>query len=201
MRRPPLVATLIVLLAVTTMIALGVWQLQRRVEKERLLADLATNPARPVIPFPDPPYGDTLLFRRSTATCAAVRAFAIEGAGNAGFRVIARCARSGGGEMAVQLGTTHDAEFRPRWAGGAVTGRISHAPDHRPLIATVFARGHRQELLLVADSPAPGLTANGVPGIESVPNNHLAYAVQWFIFAAVALVIYALALWRRERTG
>jgi surfeit locus 1 family protein len=34
-----------------------------------------------------------------------------------------------------------------------------------------------------------------------VPNNHLAYAVQWFLFAGVAAVIYALALRRRTRAG
>jgi surfeit locus 1 family protein len=34
-----------------------------------------------------------------------------------------------------------------------------------------------------------------------VPNNHLAYAVQWFLFAAVASVIYVLALRWRGRNG
>ncbi len=32
-----------------------------------------------------------------------------------------------------------------------------------------------------------------------MPNNHLSYAVQWFSFAATALIIYALALRRRRR--
>ncbi|HNJ47416.1 MAG TPA: SURF1 family protein, partial [Novosphingobium sp.] len=30
-----------------------------------------------------------------------------------------------------------------------------------------------------------------------IPNNHLSYAVQWFLFAATALVIYGLALRKR----
>ncbi len=30
-----------------------------------------------------------------------------------------------------------------------------------------------------------------------MPNNHLAYAVQWFLFAAIAGAIYVLALRRR----
>jgi surfeit locus 1 family protein len=51
--------------------------------------------------------------------------------------------------------------------------------------------------MLVSDRPAPGLTANAPPDPASVPNNHLAYAVQWFLFAAVAVVVYVVALRRR----
>jgi surfeit locus 1 family protein len=58
-----------------------------------------------------------------------------------------------------------------------------------------------QQLLLVADTPAPGLAANEMPSIESIPNNHLAYAVQWFLFAGIAVIIYLLALRRRARKG
>jgi surfeit locus 1 family protein len=32
----------------------------------------------------------------------------------------------------------------------------------------------------------------------NIPNNSFAYAIQWFLFAATALVIYALALRRRR---
>ena len=55
-------------------------------------------------------------------------------------------------------------------------------------------------LMIVSAAPAPGLTAPKRPDPESLPNNHLAYAVQWFLFAISALAIYALALrqrWRR----
>ena len=34
--------------------------------------------------------------------------------------------------------------------------------------------------------------------IGLVPNNHLAYGVQWFLFAAVAAIIYAVAVLRRR---
>ena len=56
-------------------------------------------------------------------------------------------------------------------------------------------------VLLVAATPAAGLSPNAPPSIESIPNNHLAYAVQWFLFAGVAAVIYAIALRRRGKTG
>ena len=37
------------------------------------------------------------------------------------------------------------------------------------------------------------------PELSSVPNNHLAYAVQWFLFATVAAIIYVLALRLQQR--
>ena len=54
-------------------------------------------------------------------------------------------------------------------------------------------------MMLVADTPAAGLEANPSPDIDAVPNNHLAYAVQWFLFAAIAAIIYALAVVWRNR--
>ena len=64
----------------------------------------------------------------------------------------------------------------PVWSGGVVTGRIAPGPR------------------LVADPPLAGLQPNAKPDPADIPNNHLAYAVQW-----VALVIYALALRKRMR--
>jgi surfeit locus 1 family protein len=55
--------------------------------------------------------------------------------------------------------------------------------------------------MLIARVPATDLKAAAPPSPDDVPNNHLAYAVQWFFFAAVALVIYALALRKRWREG
>lgn len=199
-RRLPIVATILVVLAVAAMIGLGFWQLQRRTEKLAALVVLAANPSRPVIAMPIPAVGDDLLFRRASANCVRPVSFSTEGAGNAGYRIIAQCSTGAEGPgFAVQIGTTREPDFKPRWAGGVVTGLISHAPSHDSLIAGLFAKAAPKPLLLVADTPAPGLTANKVPNIESIPNNHLAYAVQWFAFAAIALVIYGLALGRRVR--
>ncbi len=200
MKRFPIIATILVVLAVAAMIGLGVWQLQRRTEKLSELNVLMANPSKPPIAFPSPPIGDDLLFRRATAFCLRPVGFAVEGAGAAGFRVIASCATGAEGPgFMVQLGTTLDAEFKAKWTGGKVSGMISHAPSHVPLIAGLVGKQQPKALMLVSDTPAPGLTANATPSIESIPNNHLAYAVQWFLFAVVALVIYAIALWRRQR--
>lgn len=202
MKRFPIVATVLVALAAIAMVALGIWQLQRRGQKLAELRVLAANPSKPPIAFPIPAIGDDLLFRRAGAFCLKPVSFVLDGAGKAGFRVIARCATGAEGPgFSVQLGTTHDPEFKPRWSGGKVSGMISHAPSDKPLIATMFGKAAPQQLLLVADTPAPGLAANEMPSVESIPNNHLAYAVQWFLFAGIAVIIYLLALRRRARKG
>ncbi|GAA0679425.1 surfeit locus 1 family protein [Sphingomonas insulae] len=193
MKRFPIVSTIVVGLAVAAMIALGLWQLlDRAPRKEAYLAQLAANPSRPAIAFPNAP-DETLLFRRTYATCTRPDRQRLAGAGAAGFRLIADC----GNGLIVQLGTTPDPMFKGRWNGGAVTGFISHAPDARSLIGSLFDHSP-QRLMLVADTPAPGLGANGRPDLSSVPNNHLSYAVQWFLFAAIAVVIYVLAVRRRR---
>ena len=62
---------------------------------------------------------------------------------------------------------------------------------------SLIGKSQPKTLMLVSDTPAAGLDANPGPDLSAVPNNHLAYAVQWFIFAALAGIIYGLALrWR-----
>ncbi len=198
MRRIPLFPTLVVACAIAAMIALGLWQLLDRLpRKEAFLAQIAANPARPVIRFPAVA-DERLLFRRATAVCRDPAVPVLQGAGAAGYRLIVRC-RGGAGApaMMVQLGTTRDTATKITWPGGAVSGFISHAPDARSLIGSLFDDRPRA-LMLVLDTPPPGLKANGTPDIGSIPNSHLAYAGQWFFFAAIAAVIYALALRRRR---
>ena len=197
MTRVPVIPTIVVALAVAAMIALGLWQLlDRAPKKNAYIAQLAANPRLPPIAFPRFP-DDALLFRRASGMCLQPVNQRLAGAGAAGFRVIADC-RTGaeGPGMIVQLGTTRDPGFRSAWRGGAVAGFISHAPDSRSLIGSLFDRTP-QRLMLVSIAPGPGLAANGTPDVSSVPNNHVSYAVQWFFFAAIAAVIYAIAVRRR----
>ena len=203
MPKLPLIPTLIVGIAVAAMIALGVWQLDRKAQKEALLAQLAANFDRPVMAFPRYPVGDANLFRRATANCLETVGWRKQGGrsakGTIGTRQLAEC-RTGaeGPVLLVDMGVAQDPKFQPQWKGGQVTGTITHAPDTRPLIASLFDSTPKT-LMLVSDQPAPGLEATARPELSSVPNNHLAYAVQWFLFALVAVVIYVLALrWRQK---
>ena len=197
--RIPVIPTILVTLAIAAMIGLGLWQLLDRLpKKEAFLAQLAANPAKPPMAFPRLP-DETLLFRRASGLCLQPTAITLAGAGKSGFRAIAQC-RTGaeGPGMIVQLGTTRDPMAKIAWAGGEVSGFISHAPDGRSLIGSLFDHSP-PPLMLVLDTPPAGLAPNGRSDVSSVPNNHLAYGVQWFLFAAVAGIIYAVAVLRRSR--
>ncbi|UUL81600.1 SURF1 family protein [Sphingomonas qomolangmaensis] len=204
MKRLPIVSTIVVLLAVVTMIALGIWQLQRRDGKEALLASFARNADLPVIAFPDPPVGERYLFRRATAQCASVaditRAAGRSVDGVSGYRYLADCTSETGSAYKVEMGVAADPGFMPVWRGGSVTGQMTYAPNSAPLLQRWFGGAAPDRLMLVATSPpVAGLLPSRAPDPSGVPNNHLAYAVQWFAFAGIALVIYGLALRRRMR--
>lgn len=203
MRRFPLVATIVVGLAVLAMIALGFWQLQRRDEKLALLAQLTANQHLAPIAFPAIPVGDTLLFRRASAFCLKPVSWQSRGgrdaSGKPGWRQIAHCSTGAEGPgVMIQIGIAPTAQARPGWNGGKVEGYISHAPSASPMIVAAFTHTPKT-LMLVADPPQAGLAANPPADLSSVPNNHLAYAVQWFLFAAIAAIIYGIALRRRLR--
>jgi cytochrome oxidase assembly protein ShyY1 len=53
---------------------------------------------------------------------------------------------------------------------------------------------------IVSASAAPPLAPSAPPRLDTLPNNHLLYAFQWFFFAAAAAVIFWLALRRRLST-
>lgn len=186
----PIVPTIVVIAAMATMIALGVWQLQRKGEKEALLEAYRAAMEMPPVAWPESP--DTgLLFRRATGFClepVGWRALAGRNRdGETGWQHVAAC-RTGGGEgpgMQVAMGWSRSPDYAGDWGGGAVSGMIVLDPEYT--------------LRLVSDDPAPGLEAVARPSPESIPNNHLLYAIQWFFFAAAAGLIYLLALRRRLR--
>ncbi|MFD1788125.1 SURF1 family protein [Sphingomonas floccifaciens] len=201
MKRWPVIPTLVVAIAIVAMIGLGFWQLARRQEKEAALVQLAANVDRPPVLFPAGGTGDDLLFRKSAIDCLSVTDIARQSGrtagGTPGWRVIAACRTPTAGIVAVQLGIASDFNTAPAFSGGPVTGYLSYAPDSQPLITDLFNRSPKR-LMLISDAPPIGLTANPGPDLSSVPNNHLAYAVQWFLFAGVAAIIYLLALRRRR---
>jgi surfeit locus 1 family protein len=202
MRRVPLLPTLLVCLAVAAMIALGFWQLDRRTQKQSALAVYAANVLQPTVTIDNGNADASLLFRHARSACQAVTAWRRQGGrgikGAQGWRQIATCRTQANDTLLVDMGVTPDPMFRPHWPGGVVSGTLTRAPDHRPLIASVFD-ATPQPLMLVSDQAAPGLEPSAPPDISTVPNNHLAYAVQWFLFAGVAIIIYVLALRLRTR--
>lgn len=185
MRRVPLIATLVVLLAVGTMIRLGMWQLDRLHEKQAMLARYAAAEAdRTVRTWPGDGISGYARVRTQCRSAGPTRPEAgRSAAGQTGWAQVADCTTPGGARARIVLGWSA-APVAVQWAGGPVTG--THVP-----------RG--DATVIVADPPLAGLQPSARPDPRDLPNNHLAYAVQWFLFAAVALVIYALALRTRMK--
>ncbi len=186
MKRIPIVATIVVTLAVALMIGLGIWQLQRAGWKDALIAQYQANLAKPPMSFPElGPVAPDAMFRKSSAMCLSVAKWRVEAGqtptGQPGYRQIAECRTGAEGPGAlIDMGLSADPKLVPKWTGGTVDGLITTEPNHASVIASAFGK-------------APVLP----PNPETVPNNHRAYAVQWFIFAGIALVIYGLALRKR----
>lgn len=194
MRRLPVIPTIIVLAAVAIMLGLGLWQLQRAQEKERLIARYAAAEKLPPIAFPTNRVREDQLplFRSATGVCLRVlgkQAVAGENRdGEPGYVQIVDCAAGApGARMPVEVGWSKNPNAPLNWSGGPVSGII--APDART--------GMR----LVAASAPPGLEPSAPPSLSSVPNNHRSYALQWFAFAGVALLIYGLAVRKRLADG
>ena len=191
-RRLPVIPTIIVAAAVAVMIGLGIWQLQRAHWKEALLARYGEAEKLPPITWPTVPLRDAQLplFRHATGVClrpVGKRAVAGENvAGETGYVHIIDCVTGAEGPgMSVEVGWSKDPNAKANWSGGPVSGII--APDRR------------SRMRLVAASAPPGLQPSAPPSIGSIPNNHRFYAVQWFSFAAIALIIYGLAVRKRMK--
>ena len=200
MRRLPVIPTLVVALAVATMIALGIWQLRRAAWKEALLADYGRAAALPAVDL-DPLLASgrplpALSFRRALVTCEArdapVTAQAGRSTGDAtgqAYYVACRPAASGdAGRLRINAGWADRPDAARRLTlSGLVAGRLGVVGPDGPIT-------------LVAATPAAPLTiASAPPDLAAIPNNHLSYALQWFAFALTAAVIYLLAVRRRHR--
>ncbi|HEU4697350.1 MAG TPA: SURF1 family protein [Sphingomicrobium sp.] len=189
-RRLPIIPTIVVLAAVAAMIGLGVWQLRRAQWKEGLLAQYAHAERLPPISWPTEPLHSSALplFRHATGMCVrpvGQRAVAGENrAGEPGYVHVVDCSTGAEGPgMSVEVGWSKDPNAKVNWNGGLVSGII--APDRRT------------QMRLVAASAPSGLQPSAEPSLASIPNNHRFYAMQWFAFAAIALIIYALAVRKR----
>ena len=191
-RRLPVVPTILVAAAVAVMIGLGVWQLQRAQWKDGLLERYANAGQQPPMAWPAMAPSDEQLplFRRASGHCLKPEvAKAVAGqnrSGESGFVFLVDCATGAEGPgMRVQLGWSKNPKATFKWAGGPVEGVI--APDSET------------RMRLVADQAPAGLEPTARPSLSAISNNHLMYAIQWFAFAAIALVIYALAV--RSKLG
>ena len=193
-RRLPVLPTIIVAAAVAVMIGLGVWQLQRAQWKEGLLDRYAGASAQPQMAWPvmAPTDEQLPLFRWASGHCLKpeiTKAVAGQNrSGESGYVFLVDCATGAEGPgMRVQLGWSKNPKASFQWSGGPVAGVI--APDGQV------------RMRLVADQAPSGLEASARPSLSTISNNHRLYAIQWFAFAAIAILIYGLAVRGRLRAA
>ena len=233
-RRVPIFSTIVVIAAVLTMVGLGIWQLQRKAEKEALIARYESAQAeegfQPITPsFPEAAYTKSIQHCTSPSTTTVVAGRNAKG--QSGWVHVTRCTISGpwprseaatrellpliahhsgksGGVTYAQVaqmlndisGALRFGEDYPRYADVVLGWSRSPEPvawSGGFVAGTVVPTGELG-FKIVADPPLAGLEANAKPDPGDLPNNHLAYAGQWFFFALTALVIYVLALRRRR---
>jgi len=184
MRRIPIIPTVLVIAAAALMVWLGFWQLGRSDEKAEMIERFSSIPSdAPALPLiaesPESEWEEKYLFRRVTFMCSqprGMRSTAGRSVGGAsGWLHVAECIVPQTDIVDVALGWSRDPN-PPEWEGGPVTG-VMGSDDK------VFA-----------DPALAGLAQAARPDPNDLPNNHLAYAGQWFLFALTALVIYGFAL-------
>ena len=189
-----------VAIAIPLMIALGFWQLDRLAWKEDLLADLQRAPALPALDLNQagvPPES----FRRASITCRIVgQPVAVIGRsmnGRTGYSYRIPCA-STGSENSVLL----DLGWAPR---PDTAERVALRGRYEGLLVDRLregAAGEHRFVLIPARPVLSALEASAPPQIGGIPNNHRAYAVQWFAFAGVLALIYWVFVkeWRQRRS-
>ena len=202
-RKLPVIPTLLVLAAAGYMVHLGLWQLDRLAQKEAKIARFtaAQGDRSPVS------IGEVWRYRQSDARdfhrtqfwCQQVLQISAQSgrnaAGQAGWAHIARC-------LTAPVDTQG---FHPTEAPKGVLADVVLGWSNKPA-PVAWTGGQVQGLVVpggefshhvVADPALAGLASNATPDPRDLPNNHLSYAVQWFLFALTALVIYAVAVRKR----
>jgi surfeit locus 1 family protein len=187
-----MIPTIVVLAAVALMIALGAWQLRRATMHEQQLVRYKAAANLPPISFPTAPVRDyeALYYRYATGNCLRVVGRRTRPGENRaeepGYVVIADCTTGAEGPgISVEAGWSKNPNAKLSWSGGLVSGVI--VPDEKSRIR------------LASASPAPGLepTAPPMPSVKVSPARNRGYAATWFAFAAIALIIYGLAVRKR----
>lgn len=191
-RRLPIIPTIVVLAAVAIMLALGVWQLRRASLHQAQVNAYGRAAKLPPVAFPTTPTKnvESLFYRFATGNCLRVvnrrTSVGESKSEEPGFVVILDCSTGAEGPgMSVEVGWSKNPNATTTWKGGLVSGII--VPDDK------------SRLRLASAAPAPGLEATAIPkpSVKVSPARNRGYAATWFSFAAIALIIYALAVRKR----
>lgn len=194
-----LAPTLVLLLCLPVLLRLGFWQLERAEWKEGLLARITANSRLPVADLAAG-FDKSWDWRRVRTACAVdarpwqrVRG-GESAAGTGGFVYEAQCTNL---PLSLVAGWAARHTRTPPGPGRLIVTGLLYDRSGGGGPALIGRPTAQADWVLHADAPLAGLAPAAIPSAAGIANNHRSYAVQWFSFAAILCVVYALALRRR----
>lgn len=181
---------MMVALALPILIGLGLWQVSRLHWKQQVIAEMQAAATLPTLHVTGPiPPGSAFRTADMLLDCPAqvpLSEAARNLKGESGWSHILACTAPGGESAQLMLG----------WSGAGEPPASETVPAGQRQVQGVLVPGaHVQWRLYPPTAPAPLLPVQP-PTPETMPNNHRLYAIQWFAFAGILLVIYG--LWVRR---
>ena len=203
--RIPIIPTIITAAGILILCGLGKWQLDRRAWKHDLIERLAAAPNLPEVTpdeFRAAMMGDvSIQYRRARIDCRAgpKKPYDLRpgssASGDSGYYVVVSCRPNNRPpDIVAVAGWTRrvDAKDQIITLDHSLTGVIIENPYGT-------APG-RPRFMLIPDAAIPPLARPQQPSAADLPDNHLAYAGQWFGLAVALAAIYGLWLRRRILT-
>lgn len=217
-----IVAVLFGLVGAAVLVSLGVWQVQRLAWKQAMLAEIAAGIVADPVALPEEPdeARDQYLPVAVTGRVLDGEIVILASLRQTGpvYRIIRGFEAEDGQRVLVDLGFVHpDRRDAARSGGPArIVGNLywpdeidSFTPEPdleeglwfgRDLAAMAQALDTEPVLIVARDAPAGMDWVTVFPvDTSSIPNDHLAYAVTWFLLAAVWLGMTAFLVWRISR--
>lgn len=204
------------------LVTLGVWQLHRAEWKEGILATIEERMIAPPAPLAAAPTEAEDEYRAVTVEGAFTGRFVELLAGqkgtSPGVRIIEAFATKDGRQILIDRGfIVEEARKTPRNAGATVvTGNLLWPDDNDSFtpppdektglwferdLPAMAAKLGSEEILIVASQPTGDNIAPVPVDTKSIPNDHMGYAIQWFLLALVWGVMTLYLLYRiRQRT-
>lgn len=201
-RRIPLIPTLITAVGILILCGLGRWQLERRAWKHDLIERLAAAPELPLVSpreFRAAMMGDiSVQYRRASIDCrpGPKKPYDLRpgssASGVSGFYVVVSCRPNDlPPDIVAVAGWTRrvDAKENIINLDHQFTGVLIENPYGK--------QPNRPRFMLIPDTAIAPLVRPLQPAAKDLPDNHLAYAGQWFGLAITLAAIYG--LWLRRR--
>ena len=204
------------------LISLGVWQLHRLAWKESMLADIQRSIEGAPVPLPaavEPSMKYLPVTVSGTTTGQEIDVLSGTRESGGGYQIVSALVTDDGRRILLDRGFVdqdHKRDPRPPVRLDVVgnlhwpqeKGSATPAPNldqniwfARDVPAMAKALGTEPVLVVAAEVRGDAQGVEPIPvAIEGIPNNHLSYAVQWFMIAAVWAGMTVALIWRiRQR--